>query len=95
MSESSQNLTLEEEIILENLSFYEWTNFEKLLIGLNPSDLVIVESIKYGELEKMLLSLNKRSYLEIKIENSDNKEEKFYKRILKKKKGLLSKIFNS
>ncbi len=93
MSKKEDTLSLEEEIILENLSFYEWTNFEKLLIGLSPSDLTIVESMEYGELENMLLNLVKRKYLEVKSENSNNKEEHFYKRILNKKKNILSKLF--
>lgn len=78
---------LEKEIILENFSFYEWMNFEKLLIGLNDADMSIVDSLDLGELEEILSFLISSGHLEEKMQD----KERFYKRKLKDK-SLLSKI---
>ena len=86
-NENSDTNTLEKEIILENFSFYEWMNFEKLFIGLSDADLAIVELVDLGELDLILDELLKEGHLEEKLEN----KERFFKRTLKKK-TLISKI---
>ncbi len=79
---------LEKEIILETLSFYEWQNFEKILIGIDPKDLVLIESLAYEELEKLLSDLVQEGHLE-KIH--ENKED-LYRRVIPRKKKFF-KIF--
>jgi len=55
-----------EEILLETFSFYEWQNIEKVLISLNPQDLVLIESITLDELKDTINVLIKRGQLESK-----------------------------
>lgn len=84
---SKEKSEIEKEIILENLSFYEWMNLEKILIGLNASDMTLLEDFEFGELEDLLNSLCKDGHLETKSES----KETFYKRIIKKK-SLIEKV---
>lgn len=83
------NNRLEKEILLETLSFYEWMNLENILIGIDPKDLVLIESMAYEDLHSLLDELVKEGHLELKLESQD---ERFYKRTLVKKKSLLAKI---
>jgi len=81
---------LAKEILLENLSFYEWMNIENILISITQADLVLIESLSLDELKSILESLIKDGVVEKKKEN----KEFHYKRIHKKSlKSKLLKIF--
>ena len=78
---------LAKEILLENLSFYEWMNIENILISITPADLVLIESLSLDEVKQILDILVKEGIVDKKHEN----KEFHYKRI-HKKKNLKSKI---
>ncbi|EQC44040.1 hypothetical protein [Bacteriovorax sp. Seq25_V] len=69
-----------EEILLETFSFYEWQNIEKVLISLNPQDLILIESITLDELKESIEVLIKRGQLESKKINGEIHYRRFQKR---------------
>ena len=78
------------EILLENLSFFEWMNMENLLISIDEKDMVLIRDINMDELNLCLNELIKLKMLEMR----DTQGEIQYKRcenksVMRKIKGLL------
>ena len=79
-----------EEILLENLSFYEWMNIENLLISINEQDLVLIREITLDKLKSVLDKLCKESDVQKKKLDGEFKYRRFLKRSLFQRiKGLL------
>lgn len=77
---------LAQDILLENLSFYEWMNIENILISIDSKDLVLIENLTMDELKSILTHLCKKGH----VEKSDIDGEPQFKRI--HKKTLKSKV---
>jgi hypothetical protein len=75
------------DILLENLSFYEWMNMENILISIDPKDLTLIHEVGMDQLENCLEELVKNKEVELKVENKEAR----YKRVMKKR-GLLSRL---
>lgn len=73
------------EIILENLSFYEWMNIENILISIDPVDLVLIDEISLDELKDLLDSLVKEGRLRAKELDGELKYKRVQKKTLKSK----------
>lgn len=73
------------EIILENLSFYEWMNIENILISIDPVDLVLIDEISLDDLKDLLDSLVKERRLRAKELDGELKYKRVQKKTLKSK----------
>ncbi|EQC51665.1 hypothetical protein [Bacteriovorax sp. DB6_IX] len=73
------------EIILENLSFYEWMNIENILISIDPVDLVLIDEISLDDLKDLLDSLVKEGRLRAKELDGELKYKRVQKKTLKSK----------
>lgn len=87
-NENLQNddMDLAKEIILENISFFEWMNMENLLISIKSEDLSLLDEVNMEVLESYLNEFIKEGLVEVKHEA---KNEAFYRRVQIKKKKFL------
>lgn len=76
---------LAKEILLENLSFYEWMNIENILISITPEDLVLIESLTLDELKSCIKELMKEKFVEEKKLDGELKYRRIHKKTLKSK----------
>ncbi len=78
---------LAQEIILENISFFEWMNMENILISIKSEDLSLLDDVDMEALESYLKEFEKIGQIEVKYEA---KNEAFFRRVqIKKKKRFL------
>ncbi|MFG1485549.1 hypothetical protein ABMA77_05740 [Halobacteriovorax sp. RZ-1] len=82
----NDDMDLAKEIILENISFFEWMNMENLLISIKSEDLSLLDEVNMEVLESYLNEFIKEGLVEIKYEA---KNEAFYRRVQIKKKKFL------
>lgn len=73
------------DILLENLSFYEWMNIENILISIDPQDLVLIEDLSLDELKSLLKSLCKSGHVEEKELDKEPQFRRIHKKTLKSK----------
>lgn len=83
---SKSNNDLAKEIILENISFFEWMNMENILISIKSEDLSLLDEVNMEVLEGYLQVFEKEKLVEVK---HGHKNEAFYRRVQIKKKKLL------
>ncbi|MFG1499133.1 hypothetical protein ABMA70_02915 [Halobacteriovorax sp. XZX-3] len=79
-------IDLAKEIILENISFFEWMNMENLLISIKSEDLSLLDDVNMEVLEAYLNEFIREGLVEVKHEA---KNEAFYRRVQIKKKKFL------
>lgn len=85
MNSSSQDLA--REIVLENISFFEWMNMENILISIKKEDLALLDEVNMEVLENYLKDFLKEDLIEQKVESiNDRKELSYRRRQIKKKK---------
>lgn len=73
------------EILLENLSFYEWMNIENILISITPEDLVLIESLSLDELKDILTRLIKQGHVQSMKLDGELQYKRIHKKTLKSK----------
>jgi hypothetical protein len=74
-----------QDILLENLSFYEWMNIENILISIDPKDLVLIEDLSLDELKAVLKTLCKSGHVEEKELDGEAQFRRIHKKTLKSK----------
>lgn len=85
MNSSSHDLA--REIVLENISFFEWMNMENILISIKKEDLALLDEVNMEVLENYLKDFLKEDLIEQKVESiNDRKEFSYRRKQIKKKK---------
>lgn len=85
MNSSSNDLA--KEIVLENISFFEWMNMENILISIRKEDLTLLDDVNMEVLENYLNDFLAQGLIEKKVESiNDSKESCYRRKQIKKKK---------
>ncbi len=83
---NSSSVDLAREIVLENISFFEWMNMENILISIKKEDLTLLDEVNMEVLEDYLSEFLNEDLIERKIEIINSRKEPYYRRKQIKKK---------